>query len=111
MGATSGPGAVVSMVKAGGWLRSPPPGASRHRPAMQRKGAPFKVKRCLAFGYFLPVNSKNAEAGIRQRLLLSKRLPSERKLNTGPPRLDGGKLNFIGTSLMPLSAARITGPT
>jgi hypothetical protein len=32
-------------------------------------GDPFKTNRCFAFGYFLPVNSKNAEAGMRQRLL------------------------------------------
>ena len=45
------------------------PAASRQSPAMARKGAPFKVKRCFAFGYFVPVNSKNADAGTRQRCI------------------------------------------
>src|SRR5436305_9865860 len=91
------------MVKAGAPL------ASRQIPAIASNGAPRRVKRCLALGYFLPVNSKNADAGIRQRLLLSKRRPSDLKLNTGPPRPDGGKLNFIGASSTTLPAARITG--
>ena len=44
------------------------------------------------------------------RVLLSKCRPSERKLNTGAPRgRPGGKLKFIGTSSIPLPAARITG--
>jgi hypothetical protein len=58
----------------------------------------------------LPVNSKKAEAGTRQRLLLSKRRPSERKLKTGPLReFDGGKPKRICASSMPFPAARITG--
>ena len=67
------------MAKAGGLPAAP----SRQMPAIARKGASFKVNRCLALGYFLPVNSKNAEAGIRQRLLLSKCRPSDLKLNAG----------------------------
>src|SRR5882762_3143560 len=95
------------MVKLGGWLPLP----SRHSPAIAMNGAPARVKRCFALGYFLPVNSKNAEAGTRQRLLLSKRRPSERKLKTGPPRgFDGGKPKRIGASSMPFPAERITGP-
>src|SRR5436309_12377463 len=93
------------MVKAG------VPLPSRQMPAIARNGAPRNEKRCLALGYFLPVNSKNADAGIRQRLLLSKRRPSDLKLNTDPPRADGGKLNFIGASSTTLAAARITGAT
>src|ERR1041385_557704 len=92
------------MVKAGA---APLP--SRQIPAIARNGAPRKVKRCLALGYFLPVNSKNADAGIRQRLLLAKRRPSDLKFNTGPPRPDGGKPNLIGPSSPTLPAARITG--
>ena len=34
----------------------------------------------------MPVNSKKALAGIRHRLLSAKWRPSDRKLNTGPPR-------------------------
>jgi hypothetical protein len=33
-------------------------------------GARFRVKRCLVFGYFLPMNLKEADAGMRQRLLV-----------------------------------------
>jgi hypothetical protein len=43
-------------------------------------GDPFSANRCFAFGYFLPVNSKKADAGTGQRLLLAKCLPSDRKL-------------------------------
>jgi hypothetical protein len=56
------------------------------------------VKRCFAFGYLVPVNSKNADAGIKQRLLWPKCRPSERKLKTGPPSPEGGNPNFMGTS-------------
>ena len=31
---------------------------------MARKGAPLSVNLCFALGYFLPVNSKKADAGI-----------------------------------------------
>jgi hypothetical protein len=76
------------MVTDGGWLPFP----SRHSAAIAMNGEPVNVKRCFAFGYFLPVNSKKAEAGTRQRSLLSKRRPSERKLKAGPPRgLVGGE--------------------
>jgi hypothetical protein len=73
-------------------------------------GDPFSAKRCLAFGYLLPVNSKNADAGIRQRPLFSKCRPSDRKLKTGaPPGRPGGKLKAMGTSSISFPAARITG--
>ena len=50
------------------------------------------------------MNSKKAVAGIRQRLLLSNRRPSDLKLNTGPPRgPEGGKPKVIGTSSTTLS--------
>jgi hypothetical protein len=104
---TSGPGSVVSILKmpAADFLCSP-----ARCPAIAVMGDPFSAKRCFAFGYFLPVNSKKADAGMRHRLLLSKCRPSDRKLNTGPPRgPDGGKLKFIGTSSIPLPAAGITG--
>ena len=59
---------------------------------MAMNGAPLSVNRCFAFGYFEPVNSKKADAGTRQRRLLSNRRPSDRKLKTGPPfGLAGGK--------------------
>src|ERR1700734_594639 len=78
-------------------------------PAIAVTGEPFNVKRCFAFGYLLPVNSKKADAGMRQRLLCAKWRPSERKLNTGaPPSRLGGKLKVMGTSSILL--ARITGP-
>ena len=48
------PGAVVSIVN-DGWFT---PFASRKIPAIARNGAPLSVKRCFAFGYFLPVDSK-----------------------------------------------------
>jgi hypothetical protein len=41
---------------------------------------PFSAKRCFAFGYLLPVNSKKADAGMRQRLLFAKWRPSELRL-------------------------------
>jgi hypothetical protein len=60
-------------------------------------------ERMLGLWVFLTGELENAEAGIRQRLLLSKWRPSDLKLNTGPPRPDGGKLKFIGTSSTPFS--------
>ena len=91
----------------GGARRSCP----RQMPAIAKNEASLSEKRCFAFGYFFPVNSKKSDAGIRHRFDFSKLRPSLRKLNTGPPRgPDGGKLKFIGTSSMPLPAARITGP-
>src|SRR5260221_12779868 len=93
------------MVKLGGWLPLP----SRHSPAIAMKGAPARVKRCFALGYFLPVNSKKAEAGTRQRLLLSKRRPSDRKLKAGPPRgFDDGKPKRLCASSIRFPASRIT---
>ena len=81
----------------GGWL----PCASLHRPAIAVIGDPPRANRCFAFGYFLPVNSKKADAGMRQRLLLAKCRPSDRKLKTGtPPGRAGGKANVIGTNLV-----------
>jgi hypothetical protein len=59
------------------------PCASLHSPAIAVIGDPFRANRCFAFGNFLPVNSKKAEAGMRQRLLLAKCRPSDRKLKTG----------------------------
>jgi hypothetical protein len=95
------------LVNVGGWL----PCASLQSPAIAVIGDPFKANRCLALGYFLPVNSKNAEAGMRHRLLLAKCRPSERKLKTGaPPGRPGGKLKVMGTSSTSSPAARITGP-
>jgi hypothetical protein len=55
-----------------GWL----PCGSLHRPAIAVIGDPLRANRCLAFGYFLPVNSKKADAGMRQRLLLAKCRPT-----------------------------------
>jgi hypothetical protein len=51
-----------------------------------------------SLGYFLPVNSKKAEAGTKQRLLST------------PPGRPGGKLKVMGTSSISLPAARMTGP-
>ena len=84
---------------------------SRLSPAIAMNGASFNVKRCLAFGYFVPVNSKKVDAGIRHRLLSPKRRPSERKLNTGDALgRGGGKTKVIGASSMVRSPAeRITG--
>jgi len=47
---------VVNIVKG----RPAVPSPWRHIPAIAMNGAPFGAKRCFAFGYFLPVNSKNA---------------------------------------------------
>src|SRR5579883_229214 len=108
MGSTSGPGAVVNIANEGGWLPCP----SRQMPAIAVIADPLSVNRCLAFGYALPVNSKNAEAGIRQRLLSLKLRPSERKLKIGfPADRAGGKLKVIGRSSIRLPVAHITGPT
>jgi len=48
-------------------------------PAIAVIGAPFSAKRCLAFGYFFPVKCKEGGGGMRQRLLLPKCRPSDRK--------------------------------
>src|ERR1700750_1629749 len=107
MAATSDPGSVVSMVKVGGLLPSP----SRQRPAIAMNGEPLSVNRCLAFGYFVPVNSKNADAGTSQPLLSPNGRPSERKLKTSPPfGPAGGNPNVIEDSSIVSPAVRIIGP-
>src|SRR4051812_32976746 len=58
MGATSGPGAMVSSVNA-----SPPCGIGRHSPAKQNQSSPAFVNFHFVFGDFVPVNSKKCEAG------------------------------------------------
>jgi hypothetical protein len=93
------------------WPRPVRPLPGFQMPAIAVIGESFNEKRCFAFGYLLPVNSKKADAGTRQRLLFAKWRPSERKLKTGaPPWRPGGKLKVIGTSSIPLPVARITGP-
>ena len=84
IGATSGPGAVVSRVKA-----APRSGMGRQSPAKQNQSSPAFVNFHFDFGDFLPVNSKKCDAGTRQRPT-GKRLPSERKL------MIGGPLGFAG---------------
>src|ERR1043166_3177064 len=79
MGATSGPGAVVSNVNA-----SPPSGIGRHSPAKQNQSSPAFVNFHFAFGDLVPVNSKKCEAGVRHRPTGNRR-PSERKLMMGAP--------------------------
>src|SRR4030081_2819877 len=105
MGATSGPGAVVSSVNA-----SPPPGIGRHSPAKQNQSSPAFVNFHFVFGDFVPVNSKKWEAGTRQRPT-GKRRPSERKLMMGAPlRRAGGKPHRNSANwFIPSSSRRITG--
>ena len=80
MGATSGPGSVVSIVKA-----SPAPsGIGRQRPARQNQSSPVLVNFHFDFGDFAPVNSKKCDAGTRHRPFGNRR-PSERKLMIGAP--------------------------
>jgi hypothetical protein len=86
MGATSGPGAAVNMVKSGGWL----PPAGRHSPATHMKGSVVDAQRWRVLGLLVPLNSKNAETGMRQRLLLAKLRPSDLKLNTGDAPASAG---------------------
>jgi hypothetical protein len=84
-------------------------GALALAPGDRRKRLVVRREAMLGFGVFPSANSKNAEAEMRQRLLLVKLRPSDLKLKTGPPRgPDGGKLQFIGASSMTLPAARIT---
>jgi hypothetical protein len=52
MGATSGPGSQVSIVKAGALFST-----GRHRPAMQNQSSFTLVNRHLSFGERFPVNS------------------------------------------------------
>src|SRR5690348_5633233 len=102
----SGPGAVVSMVK----LRLPS-SASDQRPAMPMIGESVRLKRCLALGYLVPVNSKKPEQIIRQRRLSLKLRFSERKLKVGGAfGRGGGQPKVIGTSSTPLPEARTTAP-
>lgn len=102
----SGPGAVVSIVNAGASLPAP----SRHSPATASTGEPLNSKRHFVFGVALPVNSKNADAGMRHRLDLAKLRPSERTLNTGaPPERAGAKPHRISVSSTVLPAARMIG--
>src|SRR3982074_1721913 len=105
MGATSGPGAVVSSVNA-----SPPWGIGRHRPAKQNQSTPAFVNFHFCFGDLVPVNSKKCDAGTRQRPT-GKRPPSDRKLMTGAPLgRDGGKPHRSSVnSFVPSSSRRITG--
>jgi len=74
MSATSGPGAVVSSVKA-----SPPSGIGRHSPAKQNQSSPAFVNFHFCFGDLVPVNSKKCDAGIRHRPTGNHR-PSERRI-------------------------------
>ncbi len=86
IGAMSGPGSVVSMVK----LRAPSL-SSLHRPAMPITGRSLRRKRYLVLGDLVPVNSKKPERMMRQRLLSSKWRLSERKLKTGGALGRGGR--------------------
>src|SRR5947207_15212322 len=105
MGATSGPGAVVSSVNA-----SPPCGIGRHSPAKQNQSSPAFVNFHFVFGDLVPVNSKKCDAGIRHRPTENRR-PSERKLMMGAPfGRDGGKPHrSSATSFVPSSSSRVTG--
>src|SRR5207248_4725961 len=105
MGATSGPGSVVSSVNA-----SPPSGIGRHSPAKQNQSSPVFVNFHFAFGDLVPVNSKKCDPGIRHRPA-GKRLPSERKLMMGAPfgRAGGKPHRNSAKSFAPSSSRRITG--
>lgn len=78
MGATSGPGSVVRIVKDSGVSLI----AGRQSPAKQNQSSPDLVNRHLDFGELVPVNSKKCDAETRQRPVWNRR-PSERKLITG----------------------------
>src|ERR671927_1182886 len=105
MGATSGPGAVVSRVKA-----SPPSGIERHSPAKQNQASPAFVNFHFCFGDLVPVNSKKCDAGIRHRPTGNRR-PSERKLMIGAPlgRAGGNPHRNWTNSFVPYSSRRMTG--
>src|SRR5436190_4853997 len=105
MGATSGPGALVSRVKA-----SPPSGIGRHRPAKQNQSSPAFVNFHFVFGDFFSVNSKKCDAGMRHRPTGNRR-PSERKLMMGAPfgRAGGKPHRNSANSLVPPSGRRIAG--
>src|SRR6266550_3655149 len=104
MGATSGPGSVVSSVNA-----SPPWGIGRHSPAKQNQSSPAFVNFHFTFGDLAPVNSKKCDAGIRHRPTGNRR-PSERKLMMGAPfgRAGGKPHRNSANSFVP-SSRRITG--
>jgi hypothetical protein len=59
-----------------------PSGIGRHKPAKQNQSSPVLVNFHFDFGGFVPVNSKECDAGIRPRRFGNPR-PSERKLITG----------------------------
>src|SRR5581483_5945739 len=102
----SGPGSVVSMAKQGGAASE----GCFQIAAIAIIGAFFKLKRCLVFGEVVPVNSKNAVAGIRQRFDSLNLRPALRQLNTGPLfGRAGGKPKRISVSATLLPAARMTG--
>jgi len=61
IGATSGPGSVVSSVKGSPSL----PDMGRHNPAKQNQSSPVLVNFHFAFGDFVPVNSKKFDTGTR----------------------------------------------
>src|SRR5205814_4291051 len=105
MGATSGPGAVVSNVNA-----SPTWGIGRHSPAKQNQSSPAFVNFHFCFGDLVPVNSKKCDAGIRHRPT-GNRLPSERKLMMGAPlgRAGGKPHRNSAKSFVPSSSRLITG--
>src|SRR5436190_6350508 len=105
MGATSGPGAVVSRVNA-----LPPSGIGRHRPAKQNQSSPAFVNFHFDFGDLVPVNSKKCDAGMRHRPTGNLR-PSERKLMIGAPlgRAGGKPHRNSAKSFVPSSNCRITG--
>src|ERR1700722_4775343 len=103
MGATSGPGSVVSSVNA-----SPAPsGIGRQSPAKQNHSSPALVNFHFDFGDLVPVNSKKCDAGTRQRPF-GNRLPSERKLMTGAPlgRAGGKPQRSCVNSVDPSSSAQ-----
>src|ERR1043165_2611767 len=105
MGATSGPGAVVSSVNA-----SPPSGIGRHSPAKQNQSSSALVNFHLVFGDLVPVNSKKWDAGTRQRPTGNRRA-SDRKLMTGAPfdRAGGKPQRSTLNSLVPFSSRRMIG--
>jgi hypothetical protein len=74
-------------------------------------GEPLRLKRCLALGYFVPVNSKKPDSTITQRRESAKLRLSDLKLNTGPALgRGGGQPKRMRMSSTPLPAARSTGP-
>lgn len=71
----------------------------------------FQREAMLGLRMSLASEFEKCACGDEAPIAFVERRPSDRKLNTGPPRgRDGAKLKFIGTSSIPLPAARITGP-